>query len=328
MGFDSVPWFVGGGAQHSPEIARVLAYAAFRGNEGVMGPPDLRVTALTVPGASVNIAPGACSVLCRALGQTYQAYAGRLPTQDTVGIAATGSGSGRSDLIVARVEDPNLAGEPWSAPTDVAAGPYIFIRVIPGVPNTTTTVTGLGLGYSAIPLARIDIPASTATITNAMLVDLRTIPNPRKERSLRTSYPAGSQDLSSQTTLTNWPSAANTTLTIPTWATTARIVAQVAGVNLLTANWNGALRVALYPTSGSPAVTQETNIDLNYGGSYSREYIVAAGEIAIPAALRGQTVTAKFEGRMVVRTGAAALRIDTGSTTVLDVEFVESASAV
>ena len=58
MSFDSVPWFVGGGALHSPEVARLLAHAATSGAAGVVTPADLAVSALPVPGASVRVAVG------------------------------------------------------------------------------------------------------------------------------------------------------------------------------------------------------------------------------------------------------------------------------
>lgn len=91
-----------------------------------------------------------------------------------VAIAATGSAGGRSDLIVAQVEDPNMAGEPWQTPTNPAVGPYIFTRVIPNVPAGTTSLRPLGYsGRSAIVLARVDLPASTGTVTASMITDLR-----------------------------------------------------------------------------------------------------------------------------------------------------------
>lgn len=318
MTWDPVPWFVGGGAQHSPEVARLMSYVAFRGNEGILTPGDLKVTALGTPGGAVNVAPGACAILCRAAGQSSQAYAGRLPTQDTVSIAATGSGAGRSDLIVARVEDPWLAGEPWADPADATVGPYVFTRVIQGVAAGTTTVTGLGLGYSAIPLARIDIPASTGTITSGMIVDLRAVANPRRERRLLNYYPSSANDLTASG-FTTWPSIASTSIAVPAWAAGAIVRATVASSALITASAVGQLRVNL-----GGVTTQASGIDQNYTGSASRFETVVGGTLAISAAMRGTNQVVKLEG--LRSSGTGAFRADSATSAFIDVEFFEAAS--
>src|SRR5690606_29700444 len=130
MTWDAVPWFVGGGAEHSPEVARLLAYAATGGAEGIVLPTDLRVAPLSAPGSGVRVLPGAAPVRTRASGGALQTYVARLPVANTVSISATGSGAGRSDLIVARIEDPYVAGTPYQEPENPASGPYVFTRVI------------------------------------------------------------------------------------------------------------------------------------------------------------------------------------------------------
>lgn len=318
MAWDSVPWLVGGGAQHSPEVARLLAYAAMAGNEGVIGSGDLKVSALGTPGSAVNVAPGACGILCRATGQQYQMYAGRMATQDTVSIAATGSGSGRSDLVVARVEDPWLSGEPWPDPTTPATGPYIFTRVIPNVPSTTTTVTGLNLGYSAIPLARIDIPASTATITQAMIVDLRRIANPRRERRLFTASPTAEQNLTAAS-YAAWPSATSWSVAVPSWATQVKIAVTLASIQGLNANTYGTVRAKL----GS-LFTQHVVYDLDIASGGSVRTTLAVGDtLSVPSALRGTTQTLSMEG--LRSSGTGNLQADLATTVIADVEFVEVA---
>ena len=94
MAWDSTPWFVGGGAHHSPEVARVLAYAASSGAEGIVTPEALRVRPLAVPGTSVRIAPGACLIVNRYPGGAWQTYVGRNPVEHTVPITAAGAGGG------------------------------------------------------------------------------------------------------------------------------------------------------------------------------------------------------------------------------------------
>src|SRR5699024_12553668 len=48
------------------------------------------------------------------------------------------------------------------------------------------SVAGLGLTYPAIALARVKLPASTGTVTSAMITDLRSVALPRVQRHLFT----------------------------------------------------------------------------------------------------------------------------------------------
>lgn len=313
MAFDPVPWFIGGGAEHSPEVARMVAFTAFRGNEGIMGPADLAVKALAVPGTSVRVMPGACAINSRAAGGTYQAYAGRAVSETVVPIATTSSSGGRSDLIVARVEDPFMPGEPWSEPTDVTAGPYIFPRVIAGVPAGTKTVAGLGLGYSAVALARVDLPVSTGTVTQAMITDLRTIANPRRQRRVDVVFPATAVNWDAASWKTGATSAA---LSIPSWATYARIVVTATGLKLNVGSTYGSMRAEM-----GAVVTQSTTYDENWLGGTARTTYATAGEVSIPAALRGTAQAVALRGWRTVGTGY--LTVDAGTTVVYDVEFYE-----
>ncbi|MER7164491.1 hypothetical protein ABT336_00210 [Micromonospora sp. NPDC000207] len=321
MAVDPVPWFVGGGAIHSPEVARLLAFTAFRGNEGIVGPIDLRVRALSVPGTSVRVGPGAAAILNRAAGGAYQSYAGRITSDEQVAVAATGSGSGRSDLVVLRVEDPYMLGEPWQDPEDPAVGPYVFPRLISGVPNTTRTVTQLGLGYSAIPLARIDLPPSTGTITDGMIVDLRRVANPRRERVVVTGNPTVVYNL----TATAWVSAPWTNVQpavdVPAWAVRAIVRTSINGVSMTTGNAWGGLRARV----GS-VTTQGTSWDEQIETTKDRGFWRDSDTIAIPAAMRGTTQTVSLEAYK--NSGSTStVSADTATSLDFDIEWVEAAAS-
>lgn len=333
--WDPVAWFIGGGAEHSPEVARLLAFAATSGAEGIVAVGDLRVAPLDVPGGAVRVMPGSALVLNRAAGGSSQTYVGRLPVADTVEIAATGSGAGRTDLIVARIEDPFMSGEPWDAPVDPKVGPYVFTRVIPNVPAGTTRVQDVPghSGSSAVALARVTLPASTGTVTAAMVTDLRVVASPRSVPMLRTyalvgadksvltatsAYPVGGQ---------TWPTAVEDAwgeLEIPAWATRARIVMTWAGVLCTNNSW-GAVWVQVGMTANPDnRKTQEVLWDAqNAAGNY-RTAIVAADDIAIPAALRG--TRQKFYPRGRKTSGSGTTTLDWGSAMVLQVEFYERAA--
>lgn len=226
MTWDAVPWFVGGGAQHSPEVARLLAYAATNGAEGIVSPGDLKVTATTVPSGSINVSTGECLIRNRAQGGAAQTYVGRNPTQDTVSVAATGSTT-RSDLVIAQIEDPFMPGEPWQEPEDVLNGPYIFTRVIPNVPPWATKVQDISgfAGRSAITLARIDIPANTGAITDDMIVDLRQVALPRQKRQMFVHSISQEAELKS-TTDVQWFSD-EIAVDIPEWATSCQMIVMI-----------------------------------------------------------------------------------------------------
>lgn len=323
MPWDSVPWFTEGEAEHSSEVARLLAYAAFAGAEGIIGNADLQVKALSSPAAAIQVMTGACAILNRAPGGQYQAYAARLPSADQVSIAATGA-VGRSDLIVARIENPNSYGESWPQPADPANGPYVFTRVISGVPKTTTRVKQVRPGDSAITLARIDIPPNTSAITQAMIKDLREMANPRRRRTVRAlrgvwSTPDEVGNVRSPT-YEEFPNGARWQIEVPEWATSATIIATWAQLDQRNAKDSyGYLRARL----GS-LTTASTTYNCNWVGNSQRFTLVGGGTISIPASMRGNVYDLVLEGAGSEDPRiTGVLEADGGATVFADIEFVE-----
>ncbi|MET9776134.1 hypothetical protein ABZ023_18070 [Streptomyces sp. NPDC006367] len=319
MPWDSVPWFTEGGAVHSSEVARLLAYAAFGGAEGVVGAGDLRVRALSSPGAEVQVTAGACAIVNRAAGAAYQAYAGRLPTADRAKVAATGV-SARSDLVVARVENPHSYGETWPDPSDPKVGPYIFTRVLSNVPKTTTRVSQVRPGDSAIALARIDLPANTSSVTQAMITDLRSMVSPRRERVLYTAFPAAGSTLTySDNKWHNWPGEpARWNIDVPLWATRVKIVTTLAGFRFSRANVYAAMQHVFGGTLG-----QNTTIDDDQGSGTRRSTVVIADNMYVPAAKRGTTQSLYLQTYMS-KAETGDLTVDGSTSIIADVEFVEA----
>ncbi|MYX26742.1 hypothetical protein GTY75_08675 [Streptomyces sp. SID8381] len=316
--WDSVPWFTEGEAEHSSEVARLLAYAAFGGAQGVVGSGDLAVKALSSPAAQVQVRPGACAIINRATGATYQAYAGRLPASDTVNIGATGA-SARSDLIVARVENPYSYGETWPLPSDPVAGPYIFSRVISNVPKTTTDVRQVRPNDSAITLARIDIPANTSAITQAMIKDLREMVSPRRDRRIYTAFPGSLSTLGySDNKWHNWPGAAAWDIDVPSWATRMKIIMTFAGFRMTRSNV-----FARMQTKFGSLLGQDTYIDDDSGNGTRRSTIVLADNYAVASSMRGTTQKLTVQTYMY-KSETGDVSVDGGTSIIADVEFVES----
>ena len=314
MSLDSTPWFVGGGAQHSPEVARTLAYASTRGAEGIVGIGDLKVQAQAVPNGTVRVSAGAAIILNRYAGGGQQSYGLRNATQTDVGIMATGSSGGRTDLIVARVLDPQYEG---AAPADPVTFDYSRLTVIQGVPSGTKTAKELNLGYPAVELAKVTLPASTATITAGMITDLRRVAQPRRERLLDTAYwtVAGNIDTTSYKYL-----GTSTSFDVPEWATAAKFVITYSGLALFTGNTTGWLRGTFNGLEVRPTFFDENWLA---SGSYQRTTYAAAGEIVIPANMRGNSYPLKLEGKR--DSGPGYLQVRSGTSVAIDVEFAEKA---
>lgn len=307
MAMDRTPWFVGNGAQHSPEVARLLAYAGTSGAEGIVGVTDMRVHAQSVPGASVRVLPGAALLLNRYAGGGQQSYVARNATQTSVDITATGSGGGRTDLIVARVLDPQYEGQPPVDPTDFD---YARVEVVQGVPTGTVTAAQLNLGYPAIALAKVTLPASTATVSQSMITDLREIANPRVKELVfpratvtgdaglvlnsRAAFPAGEW-------FPNHGGQDNTGAyhaDVPEWATRMQIRMEWLGVRYFPNAGYGQYWVSYGPSAGIPSPptsTQALQWDASGSNNTQRTNWVLHEERAIPAAWRGTRIP--FFGR-------------------------------
>jgi len=308
IAWDSVPWAVGGGAVHSSEVARLVTYIATGGLQGVLNATDLVVLPLTVPGAGVRVLPGACVIVNKALNALNDSYVARLPSEDTVTTQANGGAGLRSDLVVVRVENPFISGEPWSIPNDVTIGPYVYTRVIQNVPSNTVNLDGLNLGYTGIPLARIDFPLNTATVTSGMIHDLRATvhpaatPAPTPEADGGDVAPtivyivipsSGSNVLAyTQTSYTDWPSAAQWTISCPKWATHLELDINVANFAVTLADFYATFQVLV---NGVSVLTQEIDVKIQDPTKALRGSVHLGVDYTLPTNLRGTKVPVKVQ---------------------------------
>ncbi|MGW0757184.1 hypothetical protein ACWD1Y_11950 [Streptomyces sp. NPDC002814] len=274
MAWDGIPWFVEGTAA-SEETLRLVVEAAACGGEGIISPADLLVTALDAPALAVQVAPGAMVAKRRAsTGGGNQSYAARMPTTEQVDIEPTSADGPRSDLIVARVEDP-YGGESWPAPEDPTVGPYVYTRVIPDVPPGTTSILDIDPDSTAITLARVDVPVSTSIITAGMVTDLRQMARPRTQTSRRYLPGAWStpDDLGPITdTWEGFPLGATWTEKAPEWATHVSVHVLITGLLHPDATEAlGQLRVSFGEQQGASmpyGITQAGRIALQVGHKF------------------------------------------------------------
>ncbi|MBM6622676.1 hypothetical protein JTF08_13755 [Micrococcaceae bacterium RIT802] len=336
MAVDRVPFFVGGGAEHSPEVVRGFIYDSTGGAEGVSSVGGMRVLAQAVPNGTVRVVSGGCLLNNRYPGGAGQSYEGRNATQTDVAITATGSGGGRTDLIVARVLDPQYEGQP---PADPNAFDYFRLAVIQGVPSGTLTFKELNLDYPAIELAKVTLPSSTATITQAMITDLRTVAQPREKTVVmprpnvtgdagmaltsRGAYPAGEW-------FPNVGGNANNgryDIPVPSWATRMQIRCEWLSVRYKANPGAGYYWVAYGPDSvGSTPTSYTQGFGWDSDDATSTTNWLLEQEVPIPSAWRGTTIPFVPRANKTTDTsypGSVALTARSGM--VFSVRFLEVA---
>lgn len=336
MTWEGAPWMIEGGVKHSANIARLLSYAAFGGDEGIVSPLDLEVRE-TVPGsAGVRVMPGACSILNRGQGIKYEAYVGRNPTVDTIPITPTTASGGRTDLIIVRVENPFQDGEPWAEPTPEAianqTAQFIRTAVISGVNPGTTTVRQMidALGYSAIPLAFVTLPASTSVVQQSHIQDLRRLPQARREEHLHiASTTTANMRLLTSANYVEWIPEMALTVQVPPWATHVLTKVTLGGVRYGAGGTNGG---AGWGAQGSiradlgSLVGDVSYYDVNSDQSPQRTTLLTGSPLkAVPASMRGTNQVARLRG--LKSAGSTSLRADNGTIGSLELVFIERPEA-
>ncbi|MFB7592305.1 hypothetical protein [Streptomyces sp. NPDC056169] len=298
------------GATHPAEVFRMLVRDLSLGSEGITQGDDLKVAQLSTPGGGVQIGDG--SGIVRGRANTFQgSYAVCNVGADTIAIAPT-AGSPRSDLVIIRVEDPQYEGT-----LDPETDPVCYFQVIPNVSSSATTIPD---GRTGIPLARIDIPASTATITNAMVKDVRKIANPRREARQLTQTPSGTSTAIGGTasTYSYFSTAAGWNIAVPTWASTARIRLDIGGLRLSAAAVYGDISA----TFGASLIVEAVGVDDNQ--TNVRRYTHLMGDtLTIPAGYRGTTQLLRARARCFPG-NAGTMIVDSSSTLITNIEFEEA----
>lgn len=325
MALDGVPYAIGGGAVLTVEALRLAAYIAAGGGEGVVAGPDLAVTPTPSPSAGVQVADGGGVALnlTAAADGAQQAYGIRNASASTVAVAATG-GASRSDLVAVIVEDPTYAGQP--APASVEDGPYVRFVVYQGVSSTAKTLADVDPGQTGIALARIDLPASTAAVQTAHIVDLRKLASPRTLRVARgRNLGAGAAGTLTSASFVAFPTGATWTIDVPSWATQVVLEGQVVGARVgndgdAAGEWQGQARVRLGGVAGvafdvTPAPPAANRLE-------AAGWVVA-DTIAVPAADRGTQKTLALEALRTSTTSGVAVTETRGTTGVVAATFVE-----
>ncbi|WP_316521115.1 hypothetical protein [Kitasatospora brasiliensis] len=299
------PLMVTGGI-HPARALRMMVRDLSRGSQGITEGGDLKVRSTPTPGPGVRVGNGSAIIRGATWGQgSYTQYNSG---DHLVPIAPTG-GTGRTDLLVLRVEDPEYEGSRNPSSEDIG-----YFHVIPGVSATTAAPPP---GMTAIALARITQPPNCQTITNAMITDLRTLANPRRERRVRTIQTFKYSSIPSSPTWQDWPASAGAKvdIDIPYWATNAAVITTLHGLRVA-ASVNVAFRNVLGGSPGSDAY-----LDTDAITTVSRADITMVDHYSFRQEQRGTTQTLAVQSVRLDVSG----NVDVNNTTTLsaDVDFVE-----
>jgi hypothetical protein len=213
--------------------------------------------------------------------------------------------------VCARIIDPEFSPwQPYTDPTAVLNGPYFEPFVISGVGANVTTPAEAGVNnYTIVPLARVDQPSGAASITSAMIVDLRRLARPRFafEDDTQNGFNGDEDLLTSETNWHFWP--LNTySVYVPPWANRASASIHLNNVlvDRLPGDFNARVNFGGLTVSGFSTGTNLSTFDYN-GSDWSPVGFVSTrphtvyGEFDVTS-LRGQTVTVRPE---VMRTWTA-----------------------
>ena len=327
---ESVPWFIGGEAEHSPEVARMVAYAATSGSNGISASTHLHVTPTPVPGDHVRVAPGSAVLVNKYPGGDHQSYMVRNISSTDVYIPPTSSQAGSVRYLILRVRDSNIEGNP---PADIVNGPYVEFAVVTSITN---------LFYPHVVLAAITMPASTGTVIATHIADRRVLAQPR---TLTKIIPRASLPTDTGLTLIqrhNYPlgevfpdSGGFHNVDVPEWATRVQIRAEWLSVQYpLKTGW-GEYWVAMgpVPSNGIPTTAQCTQAFAWDGAENASPFTtnwVLHDEIAVPLAWRGTnvplTMRANLKGNPTTQPGRPYLHARAGI--VMSIRFLETPGAV
>ena len=331
MAVDPVPYVVHG-AKHSADVFRQSLFDNTGGAAGVSSGTSLHVRQTGTPSNQVRVNPGGVIIPNTYSGGAGQSYTGRNASETLVSVPASDSTGPRTWNIIFRVQDPQFGGP---APSDPLEGPYSFIECV----AKSATVSD-----PHYVLAEITVPASTATITNAMITSKRKLAMPKREQ-LMFGRPRVSADMSRSLGYSvadggeYFPGGGGNPNTfevdVPTWATRIMIdaawmsVRYAGGTNPYGEYWieyGDEYKNRTWPNNQQfEFATQHFAFDSEgAAGTGRRDWRLMSSQ-HMPAKLRGKTITIAFKaGRLDTAFPATAVQMDAVSGLGMHIAFVET----
>ena len=319
MALRPVPWAIGNGAENSVELARADAFVGSSGGTGIIDPTDLKVVALPTPGAAVRVRLGTGVIRNTYPGAFGQSYVVQEQSHEDVPVAATGSSGGATKYVYVLIEDTQYGGQ---TPPSVEDGPY----------NSYQVSTTLPQNQPHLLLAKITQPASTATITNSMITDMREIANPAST-TVNRSKPLnldGVETLTSTTTGERFPNqGGRQDIFIPAWANRVIIEAEWLMINEPPGNAYGGCWVEWGPlkpgtTTEREYATQHYRWNTNAGADASRSIWKITDDMFVPSSMRGTEQIFSMRARLThYENNAARPQMDQHSGIIFKATFLQ-----
>lgn len=315
-------WAVRAGRSDAASARRVL-WLATSGASGVRGPSDLKVSAYAVPGSGVNVRTGSAVIESTYVaGESYD-----LPNNATEPVEVPGGLASQTIYyVIARILDPEFN---TSLPNPTPDQTFNRFDVI-----TSSALAAVTDPY--VTLAKIVLPANTATVTNAMITDLREVANPRQQTVIRPITAVASDTamdlISADSKGEIFPGHGYDTIgpqiiDIPKWASKVQIQCAWLGVYYPGTNPFGRYWVEWGPSTGSNTreiMTDTFRFDAPQSGA-SRAVWIAAAEQVVPAAYRGTSQTFVPKARYDSDTAHRGVKMDYMSGMVWTIRFLEVA---
>lgn len=318
----SPAWAVQGGRANAA-AARQIAWCATSGASGIITPTDMLVTALAVPGPAVNIRTGG-AVIASTYGTAGNTESYAVTNDATVQLAVPGGlSSATTYYVILRIDDYHYNNGP--VPAEPKTSLYCRFDLVTSAVLSSVT-------DPFIQLAKIALPANTATITAGMITDLRDVANPRSESHL-IANPVVSGDNGLTFTANTptgevFPNAGNFALDIPEWATRVQLEVEWLSVQYTGGNTWGQCWMEWGPVTGTSTrqySTQTFAFDSTGANSNSRVSWKVADEKSIPASLRGTNTTFIYKAGYDPASTTKTAKMTALSGVVTRVTFLERA---
>lgn len=303
----TIVWAING-SKFSAEAARAETFKNTNGQRGVTLPTDLKVSALPVPGAFVRVSPGGASLPAGYAAAPGQSYSVTLTSSVDVPVVATGSSGAVTKYLILRLTDPQYQGSAPTNPVDYDYSSFVWVTSLSN------------LAYPYVPLVKLVQPASTATITNAMLTDIRKLARGRLEREVTSSNNGIVSTITGTGSVGEPWLNYKVTHEVPEWANWVHIIVHVSGYSQSAplADAEVWARIGGVPMGGSLYIDHDTWVD---GTRYS---LSLTGSGVIPAGFAGTAKVFDVVARRVAwQNHPGLIRADVHTHIAYDIQFEE-----
>ncbi|MDS2172528.1 hypothetical protein [Nesterenkonia sp. CL21] len=323
---DSTLWAVNGPVETDARQPRHFAHSALGGQTGIIGPLSCEVLAQPTPNNTVRILPGGFCIEANHGGGPLgypeaprQMYVHDLMQTISQEIDPTDSSGGRIDVVGIVIDDPQFEGTTelidWE--THRFWRPHVA-KGVSSIANRPQHFPEVGRPF--LPLARVTIPASTATITQDMITDIRFLAVERTKFDTIVQRPDESRTLTTSNASDYVSLDQIRSIIIPQWATHVKLDGEIIGCAATgSGDVNGRVRFVFSPGTGNKYTG---SVPFNESNAWSRFTLPAFGTIPLDDNERGRRSFFRFQVQRT--TGSGGLSIASHLTAYkIRVTFVE-----